>query len=176
MMRALGAVQLYGGYDKAEHLLRQALLLDPENAEIYHNRGMLYSRSECWQAALADFGNAITLSPHPMSYEQRATVHYRLGNRQAAKQDLEQALRLDRQRFQALANLGWFAFEEQRYLDAVGYLSAAIEVEPTMSAAYAHRARAYWELGQMDKAMADLRAAEELIDSGADTSNNERFE
>jgi tetratricopeptide (TPR) repeat protein len=169
--QAKDAFMWYGDYEETISLLTKAIQLDPDSGEIYHNRGMAYCNLQRWSEALADFNRAIALAPHPSSYEQRGIVYYQMGDRESARKDLEQALRMDPRRAVPLVNLGWLCIEEGRYREAVDYCTRAIAIEPTLSSAYTNRARAYLELGDSLRGLADLQRADELAKSGRDTSN-----
>ena len=171
MGQAMDAAAMFGNYPEAIRLFTQAIQLDPNNGEIYHNRGMAYSFMQRWREALSDFSRAVALSPHPSSYEQRGTVNYKLGDRSAARRDWEQALRMDTRRTIPLVNLGWLSVEERRFREAIDYLSRAILAEPTNAKAYENRARAYFEMDDQPRGLADLRTARDLVASGRDTSD-----
>lgn len=153
---------MIGRHQEALNLLNQALQLVPNGAEIYHNRGMVYTRMRRWREALVDFNRAIALSPASSSYQERGVVYYQMGDRQAARKDWEQALRMDPRSVLALLNLAMLCFEEQRYREVVDYCTRAIAVEPRLAAAYANRARAYLELGDRARALADMQKARDL--------------
>lgn len=65
MGQAMDAAKMYRDYKEAIRLLTRAAQLDPNNGEIYHNRGMAYSYLKRWHEAISDFSRAISLSPHP---------------------------------------------------------------------------------------------------------------
>jgi tetratricopeptide (TPR) repeat protein len=160
-----------GDYEGAINLFSQALSLAPNDGRIYHDRGMTHSRFQRWTQALADLDRAIALSPHPASYEERASIYFAMGNKQAARQDLERALRIDSFSPIALMNLGYLYIEDGKYDRAIEYLTKAINVEPTMANAYANRARAHYKKGNLDRAYSDAEKAKELIESGRDTTD-----
>jgi Flp pilus assembly protein TadD len=116
------------------------------------------------------------VSPRPTSYEQRGLAYYQSGQREAAREDWCQALRLDPRRTFALINLGWLAIEERRFNHAVDYCTWAIKAEPTNAKAYENRARAYFELGDMVRGYADLQRSRELVMTGEDTSDRDLYE
>jgi tetratricopeptide (TPR) repeat protein len=164
---------MFGDFEETISLLSQALQFAPNDAVIYHNRGMANARLEHWRDALADFSRAAQLDPQPTTYEQRGIVQYQMGNHAAARQDWEDALRLNPRRPLALANLGWACIEARDFRQAIDYLSRAISIEPTFGKAYENRARAYFEMGSVTQARADLAKARELVVSGQDTSDQD---
>lgn len=78
---------------------------------------------------------------------------------------------MDPRRTFATINLAWLAIEEGQFRQAIELCSHAILVEPTCAKAYENRARAYLELGDRARGMADLQTAHELVASGRDTSD-----
>jgi tetratricopeptide (TPR) repeat protein len=173
---AIDNVTIYGNFDEAVKLLSQAVLLDPENGEIYHNRGKVYLEMERWNESISDFSRAISLSPHPLSYEMRALAYFESGNRSAARSDWERALQLDPNRANALLNLGYYHLKAGDTSKALEYLNHAISVEPTMAKAYENRARLYLERGDRTQASKDLQRAQDLVSQGLDTSDRDSFE
>ncbi len=173
MSEAMDSIMVDGDYAKGLRLFDEALKYDSYSGDIYHNRGMAYSHMQNWRQALEDFTRAIKLSPHPSSYEQRGKVYYRMGDSQAARHDWEQASRMDPNRSTSLMNLGWLCVEEQRFHDAIDYYTRAIDAEPTYAVAYAHRAKIYYDLGDKARAFEDFQHARDLIESGADTSDQD---
>jgi len=174
--QAIDTARMSGNYAEAVRLFTEALQHDPNNSEIYHNRGMAYSYLERWREAISDFNRAISLSPHPSSYEQRGLAYYQIGDRDSAFKDWQQALRMDPRRTFAVINLAWLAIEEGQFQQAIELCSHAILVEPTLAKAYENRARAYLEMGDQTRGLADLQTARELVASGRDTSDIDRSE
>lgn len=175
MMQAMQAAQ-FGDYQETVRLLTESLQKYPDNGEAYHNRGMAYSKMQRWQEALSDFNHAIALEPHPSSYEQRGLIYYHLGDRHSAYQDWQETLRMDPGRTFPLINLGWLCIEEKRYQEAIDHCTQAIDVEPTLAAAYKNRAQAYLELGDKAQAFADIQKAKYLVESGLDSSDQDLVE
>jgi len=162
-------------YVEAIRLFTEALRNDPDNnannGTVYHNRGMAYSSLERWREAISDFSHAISLSPHPSSFEQRGMAYYQIGDRDSAFKDWQQALRMDSHRTFTLTNLAWLAIEEGQFQQAIELCSRAILIEPTCAKAYENRARAYLEMGDRTRGLADLQTSRELVASGRDTSD-----
>ena len=174
--QAMDAAKMMDNYTEAIRLFSEALQHDPNNGEIYHNRGMAYSSLERWREAASDFSRAIALSPHPSSYEQRGMAYYQIGDRGSAFKDWQQALLMDPRRTFAIINLAWLATEEGQFPQAIELCSHAIFYEPTFAKAYENRARAYLEMGDQTRGLADLQTARELVASGRDTSDVDQSE
>lgn len=172
--QAMEAARMSENYAEAIQLFTEALQYEPNNSPnsgvIYHNRGMAYSSLERWREAISDFSRAISLSPHPSAFEQRGMAYYQTGDRDSAFKDWQQALQMDSRRTFAIINLAWLAIEEGQFQQAIELCSHAILVEPTCAKAYENRARAYLEMGDQTRGLADLQTARELVASGRDTS------
>lgn len=177
MMEAVMAGQ-QGHYTRALDLLNQAIYLVPDNGELYHNRGMVYTRMEEYDRALSDFSRAIALSPHPGSFEQRGYVYKQIGDTEAARLDWEQVIEMDPSSTMALANLGYLLSQEgdiESCKRALALLDRSIESEPSVAQAYATRAEIYMVMGEPGKAFADMQIANHLIEQGHDTSNRDKL-
>lgn len=131
--QAMDTARMSGNFAEAVRLFTQALQHDPNNGEIYHNRGMAYSNLEHWREAISDFSRAISLSPHPSSYEQRGLAYYQSGDRDSAFNDWQKALQMDSRRTFSIINLAWLAIEEGQFQQAIELCSHAIlEVDKTL--------------------------------------------
>jgi tetratricopeptide (TPR) repeat protein len=165
-----------GRYRDVIGLLDQAIVIAPDHGLLYHNRGMAHAQYERWEQAEFDFGRAIGLTPAAASYEQRGLARYQMGNRAGAASDFTMALADDPDRVLALGNLAWMMIEDGQFRDAISYLDHAIWLEPTTASLYMNRARAYYELGDKERAVADGVTSQRLTESGQDTSRAQTWE
>jgi len=84
-------------YQAAVIDLSEALGLDPSSAEAMIHRGDAYSRLKMPVAALADYGKVIRLNPKDaLGYAMRGRLHLGLKRFKEAAEDLEAAVRLER--------------------------------------------------------------------------------
>lgn len=75
---------------------QRALTLNARNPELHNNLGNVLGTLKQYDQALASFGVAIALNPqYAEAYEHRADLWMVMGDTRAARQDYEQALRLD---------------------------------------------------------------------------------
>lgn len=129
---------------KAEAAFRQALTLDPRNAEAYHRLGLLYQREDRLGDAAVALGAATRFAPsEPEPYYALAQVERRLGRTQAADRALATFRRLDRQR------AGSGSREPAADGDAAGLARDA----PAAAALLAEGQRAFYRLSQPDRAI-----------------------
>lgn len=161
MGNARGAMDLF---DEAERL-------DPENADILFNRARLWSMLGRPQQALADLNRASAVSPSADVHEQRGILLVQVGDRDGGRAAFEAAIALDNGSSLAWANLGGLALDDTEFDQAIRCYDRAINIEPTLAVAYVNRARALHGLGRTTQAKRDLEIAEQLMQSGADSTN-----
>ena len=89
-----------GRTEEAIARLTRAVHVSPRLWQAYQYRGQLRLRQEeTWEAAVADFGEAIRLAPRePRLYALRSQAFALLGDEESARRDSETALALDTER------------------------------------------------------------------------------
>jgi tetratricopeptide (TPR) repeat protein len=86
-----------GAKPQAIEAFTRALELKPDPA-VYFNRGAVYQEQGQWDPAIADFTAALDLNPQdPDTWLQRAACRARLGQAEAAEEDLRHAAQLTRE-------------------------------------------------------------------------------
>lgn len=100
-----------GDYGGAISDFNEAMLLNPNDADVYFNRGLVLFKLEDTLGAISDFDHALILNPrHAMAYFHRAGVRYSLGEQTGAMLDLQLAAKLflsqgDETRYQRVQKL-----------------------------------------------------------------------
>jgi tetratricopeptide (TPR) repeat protein len=86
-------------YRGAVETFTQATKAAPEGeGRPYLDRGVAYFWLQDYQSAIQDFSTSIRLNPHSVkSYEYRARAYAQVGDRQAARSDLQRAIELAHQ-------------------------------------------------------------------------------
>ncbi|CAK93756.1 unnamed protein product (macronuclear) [Paramecium tetraurelia] len=85
-----------GRTDEALLEYDKALILNPNNSLIYHNRGILYYNMEKNEEALLDYNKAIELNSQDSKiYNNRGNLYSDLGRSDDALNDFNQAIKLD---------------------------------------------------------------------------------
>ncbi|MBX7147188.1 MAG: tetratricopeptide repeat protein [Alphaproteobacteria bacterium] len=93
--------------DFAYLLQSRALNLDPQNIDLFIDRGVILVESGKYQEALADFNQALTLSPQKIeALVYRGTVYRILDQLDDAKKDINQALLINSHYPEALLERG----------------------------------------------------------------------
>lgn len=90
-------------FPKAAEAYSAAIKLDSKSAHLYSQRAASYAGIKEYQKAELDYTNAIQIDPGNKNYYyQRGVINIELGQKEAAKKDLEVALRMGIQEAQAL--------------------------------------------------------------------------
>jgi tetratricopeptide (TPR) repeat protein len=92
-----------------------AIALNPNNADAYRNRGLIYGRKQDYDRALSDFDSALLLNPNDArAHALRGLVRERKGDGKRAIADFDRAIEIDP------AGAGIYRTHRQRILnDAV---------------------------------------------------------
>lgn len=84
-------------YDKALDDLNSAIILNPDDAAAYQNRGNIYSQRNLMHKAITDYDKAIRLNPESAeSHWNRGMAWFALSRFEEAAMDLEQSFRIGR--------------------------------------------------------------------------------
>ncbi len=102
-----------GRLDEAEHMLKRILGCNDQIPDVHYNLGILYRDRGQFDLSIQHFRRAIELKPDDAAiYCELATALYQNGMKEDAKQNLEQAIRIDQSYALAYANLGvWYLKE-----------------------------------------------------------------
>jgi putative PEP-CTERM system TPR-repeat lipoprotein len=138
----------------------------PQELFAYLGLASIYEYKGDDDKTLAAYRQIIALAPQsPIGYNQ---VAYHLAQRQ---EGLDEALALAQKSLELaprsggfLDTLGWVHFKRGEYNEAVRYLETAVEGIPGSSTVRFHLGMAYYEQGQLDKALFQFRTAR-LFDS-----------
>ena len=85
-----------GEFDSIIAVLSRIVKVNPQNAEAFRNRGLLYGRKGKYALALSDLDRAILLNPNDArAYAFRGLVRQKMGEIATAINDLDTATRLD---------------------------------------------------------------------------------
>jgi tetratricopeptide (TPR) repeat protein len=152
--------QAMGEIDKAVSDFTRAIELLPNPAVAYSNRGGIYLSTSNTEQALVDLDKAIELSPClAVAYQNRGLTHLNLGNYDQAIVDFDQAIELTPEfKFSLQATL-----ENQRPVggnDLSGLINGQNEAD--LPIVYANRAIAFLQIGDPERAVADLEKATQL--------------
>ncbi len=149
VMRARTYTDL-GEFDMALIDYTTAIKLDAKNGDSYIGRGYVYAELSERRNAIADFSEAILLNPKSdLAYNNRGYTYYELGENEKAVADYIEAIRINP------AGIEWMC-------DNIPCWDAATQLYPDDSKIFSGRGKAYFQLGQFEKAVSDYKKAIQL--------------
>jgi len=115
-----------------------------------------------YQDALADYDAVLkTVPDHVASHYGRGKALWRTGDLVGAKVAFDKAVALGPDNVMALFNRGYFRIELKDFAGAVEDFSRVIALDPNVSA-YVNRGNAYSQLKNLENALSDYNAAQQL--------------
>jgi len=128
----------------------------PFDADDHGYRGLgyllLHAQKEYLKAALCEFSEAIKLDPNGSPYySSRGSVHQALGMYDDALSDYSKAIDI-RPKADYYNSRGCVYLAQGNYDDAIADFNKAISLNPDFAWAYASLGKAYWHLGQKERA------------------------
>jgi tetratricopeptide (TPR) repeat protein len=151
--------------DEAQSLLRTILLRWPEWGRAYLIRGIIEATHRDPEQALQSIRAAIALgekTPQAYYYLAETTRAAAPEDKEAAREAISEALRLDRNDawFHALA--GKIALEADEAANAVAHLKEAVRISPKLIEAHYSLSVAYKKLGRSEDATKELKTVRRL--------------
>jgi tetratricopeptide (TPR) repeat protein len=142
-------------------------------ADIYSNRGNVYSDLGQLTQAISDYTKAIELNPKlAEAYSNRGTAYDKLGEYTQAISDYNKAIELNPKLAEAYYNRGTAYDKLGQHTQAISDCTKAIELNPKLAQAYSNRGAAYADLGQHTQAISDYTKAIELNPKFAEAYSN----
>lgn len=149
--------RIQGDTDRALVDLTQAIRLDPNAAQAYHERAAAWLQKRDVERAVADCEEALRLDPQYVpAYITRALARSSQGDQDQALADLNEALRIDPENPLAHQHRAFVRNQQGNYEQAVGDLNEAIRLDPQDPMAYFNRATTLGRLGKYDEAIDDF--------------------
>lgn len=172
-------------YDLAEADYTKAIALKSDFADAYNNRGLIYFVVKKYDYAIQDYSSAIKLNPNnKLAYQNRASAYKAIGRNDLADADLATVARLEGGSTpppnntnptnttntvsannltpQQTLEVGIYAFENEKYDQAVFFFSKYLQSFPNNKGAYYLRGLANRRLNNLDYALADYNKSIEL--------------
>jgi tetratricopeptide (TPR) repeat protein len=132
----------------------------PTNGTMHYSRAWIYANQDQPDRALADYAEAIRLSPTSAAfYLDRGVLHAQRGNSDLALQDFNTALELDSKLVQAYYRRAALFHSRGGLERAIRELTEAIQIDRKYVQAYGLRGDYLLELGEVDRAVRDFKEA-----------------
>jgi tetratricopeptide (TPR) repeat protein len=113
----------------------KAIELDPNHANAYNNRGVIYLEQQNVAAALSDFTRSIAATPTDAAYHNRGKIYFSQDKFPQAIADFSEVLKL-KPSAEAYVNRGTAYWRTDEYSLALKDFERAIEVDPNFGRAY----------------------------------------
>lgn len=144
-------------YQKAAHVVIQAIARDPNEASLHNTLGNIYARQGKHDEAIAEYQRAITLQPdYPSAYTNLGNSYAQRQDMKKAKQQYEKALSIDSDYPDASFNLARLLVATHHTKDAINALENTIRIAPTHAAAHGLLGKIYLEQNANEKAAQHL--------------------
>jgi tetratricopeptide (TPR) repeat protein len=166
-----------GRFDSALSDFNKAIELDPDYVKAYFNRAWLYHvKLADFEKAIDDYSKVIefdnyskvvktksSISLKAAAHNNRGNIYHKKPDHFMALQDYDSAISLNSGYSGAYYNRGvLYQYKIKDYKKALADYSKAISIDPNYIKAYHNRASLYSELGEIEKAAADMEKAREL--------------
>jgi len=172
--RALSAHLLLGRayvslrrYQEAIAPLQQVVAATPENSLARYELACALVKTGRWNDAAPQFEAAVTqMNSSSMMHFYLALVYQRTSRNEEAENQFKEALRLDGNNFSASLLLGRMYVLQEKAAEGIPLLQRAATLRPDSIDPHRLLADAYAQLGQDDKAGAELSQAERVQSQG----------
>lgn len=130
-------------YDEAVRALDEYLKKSSSSADPYQLRGLVQTKLGRYPQAIADYTQALKLRPDANTYTQRGWAYLASGVPQAALDDFEQTIRLNRKDGDAFSGRGLARVSLGQYRAAVGDAEEAVLRNPESPRRFLNASRIY---------------------------------
>lgn len=141
----------------AESILKKAMRLNPNSAEVYMFMGVLRSKQGNHDEALEFINRALELDPRLSdAYRERARIFVALNDYSRAEIDLSAALTIDPSEIEIITMRGLTFFHRMLYDAAIQDFSQVLEDVPNDARTLYNRAVCYFRKDELQLALHDL--------------------
>lgn len=140
----------------------------PDSVELHQFRAETYRAQGRHREAVAEWENALKLSPGNPRLRQEMALSLYLGNQHdAARAIVEELLKSEPASAELNFLYGDILLQQQQVEKAIPLLKTAIELDPKFLSAHSALGRAYLQIGQAEQAIPHLRSALETDEDGS---------
>ena len=152
-----------GEYDEAIKAFKEAIDLNPENANTYFNLGTVLNSEGEYREAILAFEKVLSLVTEDTgTFINLGNALTNIGEIDKAISMYKEALKLDPEYAPIYNNLGSAYGKKKDYNTAIAVLEKAINIDPNDASIYNNLGSMFSENGQMDKALISFKKAIEL--------------
>jgi serine/threonine-protein kinase len=171
VQKALGiACRRAGQIDRAEEALQRAIRLRPGDGSLHMELGYLYYVQGERDAAINHFRRSLECTPdNYLAFSNLGGIYLYFGMRDEAREMFERSLAIE-PNFPAYSNLGYLAFSDSNFGDAVERYERALELEEGDYVTWGNLGLAYHHRDHEDDARRCLARAVELADGALEAS------
>ena len=160
-------------YNKALEHYTEAIGLNAERAETYHNRGVVYQHKGKLDLAIQDYNRVIDLKPGlTQAYYNRGVAYATEREFDKAIQDYNTVITLNPNDAEVYYNRGTAYASKGEFDTAIQDYNTAITLNSNYAEAYNNRGNAYADNSEFDRAIQDYDKAIELNPNDAEVYNN----
>ena len=117
-------------------------------------------RKKIYRKSLHEFDQAIELDPNNYrAYFWRGRVYIKVNRPKKAAVDFRMVIKLKPDFAEAYDNLGWLHMQFQEYDESIDYLSKSLELKPNEGWAYYTRGRCYYQKGDLQRGLKDIKTS-----------------
>lgn len=152
----------------AMRCLDACILMKPEEADVYKQRGRLFQSTGRRADAIRDLSTALIIEEDARLFMERAEIYVKMEEFALAFSDYQRAAELDPTKSEYQFNCGVYAMENSEYELALGYMRKAAELNfPDREALYYNLGLCAYNTGNREEACSSWSkaqgSAEELI-------------
>ncbi|MFZ9505102.1 MAG: tetratricopeptide repeat protein [Cyclobacteriaceae bacterium] len=152
-----------GKAEESKARISQAIQINPRSPDLYAERAWLHLEEKNFEAALQDYDSAIRRDPNNTEWwYNRGLALEKCGKPIAAFDSFGKALILDERNAKAWFMQGYLQLKKNQFSEAVKSFTNAITIDSNYGMAYQNRAIAYYRMGQLQQACADVEQATQL--------------
>ena len=146
--------------DEQIRFYSKAILLKPDYASAFYNRGLLHHGKHDLERALEDYCEAIRIKPNfPLALRSRGAARQLKGDLEGAFKDYNEAIRLKPNYAEAFYNRACAHQDKGDLEGALKDCTEAIRLKPNYVEAFYNRACAHYSKGDLEGALKDYTEA-----------------
>ena len=162
-----------GDFEKTKELLKQAIILQPNNVSAQNNLGNAYKELNDFKSALDCYKKTIEIRPdHPNAHFNLGVIYYQLKEIKKAENYFEKTIKLQPNYALAYFNLGNVLIQYKEYKKAKECFQKVINLRPGYESAHNNLGLIFRIFGDYKKAISCYKKTIEIQPKHAGAYNN----